>query len=79
MLGYLDCSRAHVVVFPNLGSFLWGVVVILTVVIESYQGLVVQRVFLGLLEVGVQSSPIVRTESDSACALGSRPSRRVSS
>lgn len=36
---------------PSLDSFLWGVVVILTVVIESYEGLVVQRVFLGFLEV----------------------------
>ena len=53
ILDSLNCSRAHVVVFPHARSFLWGVVVILTVVIESYQGLVVQRVFLGLLEVRI--------------------------
>lgn len=41
--------------------FLWGVVVILTVVIESYQGLVVQRVFLGLLESSVSPGFVMIT------------------
>jgi hypothetical protein len=31
--------------------FVWGLVCILTVVVEDYRGLVVQRVFLGLTEV----------------------------
>lgn len=31
--------------------FIWGVVCILTVVVTSYKGLIVQRVFLGLMEV----------------------------
>jgi hypothetical protein len=31
--------------------FVWGLVCILTVVVEDYTGLVVQRVFLGLTEV----------------------------
>lgn len=59
----LDCSCADANL-PDLRSFLWGVVVILTVVIESYQGLVVQRVFLGVLEVGIQGSRDGRIEPD---------------
>lgn len=34
----------------SLIIFLWGVTVILTVVVKDYKGLIVQRVFLGLLE-----------------------------
>lgn len=37
----------------TLSAFIliWGVTCILTVVVTSYQGLVVQRVFLGVFEV----------------------------
>jgi hypothetical protein len=34
--------------------FVWGLVCILTVVVEDYRGLVVQRVFLGLTEVSLK-------------------------
>ncbi len=41
--------------------FLWGVVCILTVVVQNYQGLVVQRVFLGLMESAVSPAFIAIT------------------
>ncbi|KAK4685959.1 MFS transporter, ACS family, allantoate permease, partial [Tremellales sp. Uapishka_1] len=41
--------------------FFWGVVCILTVVVTSYQGLVVQRVFLGLLESAVSPAFVAVT------------------
>ncbi len=37
--------------------FLWGVICMLTVVVTSYPGLVVQRIFLGMVEVSVKHSP----------------------
>ncbi|POY76536.1 hypothetical protein BMF94_0377 [Rhodotorula taiwanensis] len=40
---------------------LWGIVVILTVVIDSYQGFVVQRVFLGVLESSVSPGFVMIT------------------
>lgn len=35
----------------GIAIFVWGVVTMLTVVVKNYKGLVVQRVFLGIVEV----------------------------
>ncbi|KAI5477384.1 hypothetical protein MNV49_006451 [Pseudohyphozyma bogoriensis] len=55
--------------------FLWGVTVILTVVVTTYQGLVVQRVFLGVLESAVSPGFVLLTsqwytKSEQATRLG---------
>ncbi|GAA5953621.1 hypothetical protein JCM21900_003365 [Sporobolomyces salmonicolor] len=55
--------------------FLWGVTVILTVVVTSYEGLVVQRVFLGVLESSVSPGFVMITtqwykKSEQAARLG---------
>jgi MFS family permease len=39
----------------GIAVFLWGVVTILTVVVKDFKGLVVQRVFLGIVEVRLDS------------------------
>ncbi|GAA5827780.1 hypothetical protein JCM5353_006415 [Sporobolomyces roseus] len=55
--------------------FLWGVCVILTVVVKNYEGLVVQRVFLGVLESSVSPGFVMITtqwyrKSEQASRLG---------
>ncbi|GAA5832926.1 hypothetical protein JCM3766R1_000359 [Sporobolomyces carnicolor] len=55
--------------------FFWGVTVILTVVVKSYEGLVVQRVFLGVLESSVSPGFVMMTtqwyrKSEQASRLG---------
>ncbi|GAA5942843.1 uncharacterized protein JCM15063_002810 [Sporobolomyces koalae] len=55
--------------------FFWGVTVILTVVVQSYQGLVVQRVFLGVLESSVSPGFVMITtqwyrKSEQASRIG---------
>ncbi|GAA6015957.1 hypothetical protein JCM11491_007125 [Sporobolomyces phaffii] len=55
--------------------FFWGVTVILTVVVKSYEGLVVQRVFLGVLESSVSPGFVMITtqwyrKSEQASRLG---------
>ncbi|GAA5915708.1 uncharacterized protein JCM6883_000613 [Sporobolomyces salmoneus] len=55
--------------------FFWGVTVILTVVCKSYEGLVVQRVFLGVLESSVSPGFVLITQiwyrkSEQASRLG---------
>ncbi|GAA5980577.1 hypothetical protein JCM5350_004353 [Sporobolomyces pararoseus] len=55
--------------------FFWGVTVILTVVVKSYQGLVIQRVFLGVLESSVSPGFVMLTtqwyrKSEQASRLG---------
>ncbi|SCV73869.1 BQ2448_6299 [Microbotryum intermedium] len=59
----------------SLCIFLWGVVCILTVVVTSYEGLVVQRVFLGALESSVSPGFVLITgqwyrKSEQATRLG---------
>ncbi|KAL8286127.1 hypothetical protein RQP46_004615 [Phenoliferia psychrophenolica] len=59
----------------SLLIFLWGVTVILTVVVSSYQGLIVQRVFLGVLESSVSPGFVMITSqwytaSEQATRLG---------
>ncbi|CEQ40197.1 SPOSA6832_01764 [Sporobolomyces salmonicolor] len=56
-------------------GFFWGVTVILTVVVTSYEGLVVQRVFLGVLESSVSPGFVMITtqwykKSEQAARLG---------
>ncbi|SDA01481.1 BZ3500_MvSof-1268-A1-R1_Chr10-1g02709 [Microbotryum saponariae] len=56
-------------------SFLWGVVCVLTVVVKSYEGLVVQRVVLGALESSVSPGFVLITgqwyrKSEQATRLG---------
>ncbi|GAA5955885.1 hypothetical protein JCM3765_000028 [Sporobolomyces pararoseus] len=55
--------------------FFWGVTVILTVVVKSYQGLIIQRVFLGILESSVSPGFVMLTtlwyrKSEQASRLG---------
>ncbi|GAA5820283.1 hypothetical protein JCM10212_000398 [Sporobolomyces blumeae] len=56
-------------------SLFWGITVILTVVVKSYEGLVVQRVFLGVLESAVSPGFVMITtqwyrKSEQASRLG---------
>ncbi|KAM0790032.1 hypothetical protein ACM66B_005361 [Microbotryomycetes sp. NB124-2] len=59
----------------SLLIFLWGVCTILTVFVKSYEGLVVQRVFLGLLESSVSPGFVIitgqwYTKTEQATRLG---------
>ncbi|BGO93168.1 hypothetical protein NBRC10512_007581 [Rhodotorula toruloides] len=68
-------KRVNAVKTLGVLVLLWGVVVCLTVVCTSYQGLVVQRVFLGVLESSVSPGFVLLTtmwykRSEQATRLG---------
>ncbi|KAK4330274.1 Major facilitator superfamily domain-containing protein [Rhodotorula toruloides] len=68
-------KRVNAVKTLGLLVLLWGVVVCLTVVCTSYQGLIVQRVFLGVLESSVSPGFVLLTtmwykRSEQATRLG---------
>lgn len=71
-----SCVHSWLTLFlPPLHSFLWGVTALLTIVCTSYEGLVVQRVFLGVLESSISPGFVLITsqwykKSEQAARLG---------